>query len=365
MQKEKKMIIRKAVIVISVLGLLLLAVFLFIEGRSAPTQALKVEEKLYAEKIIAVGQLGLEQETTLVAEVNGKIQSIFLEEGESIREGALLLEIENQVTSEYGSATSEYSRMNSLLSAAQADYNNAQTLFEEGAISQSELISKKNSYESVLSQRKAAQLKVEIAADNASKYKVKSPWEAVLLKSYVAVGDYVTIGEPLADIGSVGGYQILAELDEKYFPVVKKGMSVLISVGEGTLGETRAEISSITPQIDPNTGTFQIRIQIPEEFPYQASNLTVNLEILLLEKDRAIVIPEKYLLAEKGTSKSEGFVLLYVNGTAKKQSISIDSGFGSNFLVSAGLKDGDLLLSPEGGLKDGDRVKRYEEGESN
>ncbi|NCB44198.1 MAG: efflux RND transporter periplasmic adaptor subunit, partial [Clostridia bacterium] len=269
------------------------------------------------------------------------------------------------VTLEYESANSEYSRLSSLASAARTDYNSAQILYQEGALSRSEFTNKKTAYETVLSQLKAAQLQLQIAEDNRDKYQIRVPWDSLLLKTYVEPGDYVRIGDALAEVGSVGGYRILAELDEKYYPIMEQGLPVLISVGEEHMGETRGEINTFTPQINPNTGTFEINIHVPDAFPYQASNLTVNLEILLLEEENALVIPQGYLLPEgKTTGNGEGFVLRYENGTAHKTAVEIDSGFGSNILITRGLQNGDLLLSPVTGLSDGDPVKRYKEGES-
>jgi membrane fusion protein (multidrug efflux system) len=370
MWKEKwKTFSKKKTVMVAALFFLILMAFIFAAfflTRPAPVEAYRVTEKPYAEKIIAVGQLGLEQETTLVAEVNGTVKNVSIKEGDILSSGLLLIEIENQVTLESESAQSEYNRLSLLTSSTRLDYDNAQILYREGALSRTELNNKKMAYETALSQMKAAQLQLQIAQDNMGKYQIRIPWDSVLLKAYVEPGDYVRIGDSLAEIGSVGNYRILAELDEKYYPIVEKGMPVTISVGEGHMGETRGEISSITPQINPNTGTFEIKIQVPSGFPYLASNLTVNLEILLVEKENALVIPQNFLLSEgKTAGKGQGFVLRYEEGLARKIPVEIDSGFGSNVLITKGLQNGNLLLSPATGLIDGDRVHRYQEGESN
>jgi len=352
----------KRVLLVAIPAVLIVAALFFVGNGAGPVEVLAVEVKPYAEKIIAVGQLGPAQETTLIAEVSGTVKSLTAEEGGTVSAGELLLEIENPVTTEYSTASTEYSRLGSLVSTSRTDYNNAKTLFEEGAISQVELTARKNALDSAVSQQKAALLQVEIAAENANKYKLRVPWDSLLLKTYVAPGEYVKAGQSLVDIGSVDGYRITAEVDEKYFPVIKEGVAVLISVGDSNTGAIRSEVDSITPRINKETGTFEIKIKVPEDFPYIASNLTVSLEILLLEKDAAIVIPKKYFTAEESNA---GFVLLYREGKVKKEQVEIDAGFGSNVLVLNGLKEGDLLISPEADLVEGDSVKSYKEGEAN
>ena len=356
---------KRALLIIGLIIIITIAAIIFFVSRSEPTPVFSVTEEPYTEKIIAVGQLGLEQETTLVAEVNGTVDKFMANPGETITSGNLLIEIENQAGLEYASAKSEYDRLVSLQSISRIDYNNASTLYNEGAISKSDMLLKKTAYETSVSQLRSAKLQLELAQDNKGKYNITVPWDSILLKSYVSPGDYVRTGDSLAEIGSVGGYKILAELDEKYFPYVKNNMPVMISVGDGNQGETEGSIDNITPQIDKNTGTFEILISVPDGFPYQASNLTVNLKIVLLQKDKAIVIPQNYLIQEDDTQgTSETYVLINKNGKAIKTYVEIQPTLSAKILILKGLKPGDMLISPDSGIKDGDSVKKYKESDA-
>lgn len=362
-----KLIKNKRALIITTLILLILivAVAIFFITKEEGVSAFSVIEEPYTEKIIAVGQLGLEQETTLVSQVNGIVETVTLKPGEHVASESLLIEIENQASLEYSSARSEYNRLLSLQSISKIDYNNASTLYKEGAISKSDMLLKKTAYETIATQLKSAQLQLQVTKDNIDKYSIKAPWDSVLLKSYVSPGDYVRTGEALAEIGSIGGYKILAELDEKYFPYVKNEMPVSISVGDGRQGEAKGFIDNITPQIDKNTGTFEIRIEVPEGFPYQASNLTVNLEIILLEIDKAIVIPQNYIIQEASyNGKNNNFVLTYDEGKALKSPVEVQLTLSDKVLVLEGLKAGTILLLPESGIKNGDLVKKYKVGDA-
>lgn len=354
---------KKAFLAISVLAILLIIGTVFFVNKDAPIPVFRVTEKPYTEKIIAVGQLGLEQETTLVAQTNGTIEKFLAKPGDSVPLGALLIEIENQSKLEYVAAKSEYDRLISLQSIAKMDYNNASILYKEGAISKSDMLLKKTSYETTISQMRTAQLQLELASSNRDKYNIRVPWDSILLRSYVSSGDYVRIGDSLAEIGSVGGYKIVTELDEKYFPYITKGMAVLISVGDAKQGETKGSIDNITPQIDENTGTFEVLIAVPDGFPYKASNLTVNLEIILLKKDNAIVVPQSFLIKDNENG-SKAYVLVYIKGKAVKTYIEVQATQSAKAIILKGLKPGDILVSPNSGIQDGDLVKKYKEGDA-
>ena len=77
----------KRVLLVALPVVILLATFFFLGNGPDPVEVLAVEEKPYAEKIIAGGQLGPDQETTLIAEVNGTVKSLSAEEGDRVSAG--------------------------------------------------------------------------------------------------------------------------------------------------------------------------------------------------------------------------------------------------------------------------------------
>lgn len=362
-------------------------------------ESLTIKPQSYEEKIIAVGLLGLAQETSLTAEVSGVVKAVSAKPGDPISAGERLIEIDDQdqgfqlaekqasylnaeaqynqlIQVDYLKAKAELSKMETQKQQAETAYDNAKQLYAEGAISKTALDDQKFQYESVLAQWNAAKLNAQSlnqggaqrsaaesrvqaakavydqAADTASNFQIKAPWDSVLLKTYVEPQDYVQAGQILADIGAQGGYYVTTELDEKYFPYLKQGMTALISVGEDKAGEVKGTVDTITPKINENTGTFEVRIAMPAEFPYQASNLTVNIEILLQSVENGIAIPKEYLIQEDGT-----YVFLYKKGTIEKSPVEVVAGPGGRVLVEKGLSADDIIVKPVPGLKDGDAVK--------
>lgn len=353
---------KKFVSVLSLIVILAIIFVFFVTRGNTPVEAFIVSEGPFSEKIIAIGQLGLEQETTLIAEVSGNVEFVYANENQTVTGGSTLLEIEKQVTLDYESAQSEYNRAYSRKTYTAAAYENTVILYQEGAVSENEMKTKQLDYETALSQFYSAQLALQQVAENLSQYNISVPWDAVILKMYVHVGEYVQVGDPLVDIGSTGGYRIRAELDEKYFPYLTEGLPVTISIGDGYSGAATAKIDNITPKINQNTGTFEIDILLPDDYPYKASNLTVNLEIKVNEEENAIVVPQNYLIEKASPNKA--FVFVYQQGKAIKTQIDIQSGISSTVFVSDGLSAGDILLLPQEGLQDGDTISKYKEADA-
>jgi multidrug efflux pump subunit AcrA (membrane-fusion protein) len=381
------------------LVLVILTIILF-PSRADSAESITIEAKDYDEKIVAVGLLQFTNETSFKAEVSGAIKSITVEEGAFISAGSILIEFDDanqgfqleEMQASYIDAQAQYNqlvefdflvakeelrRLTALKEQAKKTYENAMNLYKEGAISQSAMQESKAYYDTVVAQWTSANLKVKSleqggplreaalsrvqgvkamydrTLETSSKYQIKVPWDSVLLKAYVQPEDYVQVGQLLAEIGEQGSYQVTTELDEKYFPYISKGLKASVFVGENRAEAIEGKINIITPKINENTGTFGVKIELPSEFPYQASDLTVNVEIKLKEQKDAITLSAQYLIEEE----DDVYVYLFKNGTIQKTRIEIERGSSSTVLVLEGLQAGDVIVKPSPELEDGDSVK--------
>lgn len=86
---------RKKTIPLIMIGLLVVFFLVFLNGNSGGYEYIKVGEQHYTEKIVAVGQLGMENQNEIVSQVNGKVDFIGAEEGGTISAGAIIISIKN------------------------------------------------------------------------------------------------------------------------------------------------------------------------------------------------------------------------------------------------------------------------------
>lgn len=389
---------RKKIVITSAVLLLLIASFLLFGENKGGADYIKATKGPYAEKIVAVGQMGMENQTSIISQVSGKVNLVGGSEGETVSKGSLLISLTNSdqesqkdqkesayldaqeqydalVQYDYVLAKQELSRAELSMTQAQKNYQDAQLLYEEGAISKNSLVDYELAYQSAQLQGSTAKMKLESLGPSGTKrnsslyklesakstyesalldegkYKIVADWDAVILGAYVNQGDTVKSGDLLLDVGQDETYTVLADLDEKYFRYVAKGMKADINLdGQSKSEKLEGEISVVSPKINKNTGTFQVEIKILSKIPYHASDLTVNIEIILKQTENAIVIPKQYLL------ENEASLYVYKNGKAKRIEVEIEKGPSSNVIVKSGVKEGDTVLLPAPGVSDGQPV---------
>jgi len=390
---------RKRIALILLIIAIIAALFLLSRDKNYDAETITVQMQNYEEKIVAVGQLQLARETSLISEVSGEIQSIIAEDGDVISADSIIISIngsdqnfqleqkkanygnvdaqyKNLVEFDYATAKEDLASLNSKKELAQKSYEAGISLYTEGALSQIDYLEYKSDYEAALAAWNTAKLKVQSLSEGGSlrnsaysqlqsaqssyesalsdqkKYQITVPWDSILLKTYVYENDYVQPGDILADIGEAGRYHVIAELDEKYFPYLSEGMKALISLGNsGKSDVAEGTVDVITPKINRDTGTFEVKIALPATFPYQASDLTVNVEIIIMEKANAIIIPDQYLIEQ------ESSVYLLKNGKAFRTSVKYEAGPSSNLMITDGLEEGDIIIMPGASIQDGKAVK--------
>ncbi len=224
---------------------------------------LELKERPYGEKVLAVGQMGLEGETTLIAKVAGTVLSLGGKDGEILPEGNLLLSIYDPdqafllaqkesgyldareqyngvIEYDYPAALQELDRLTRNLERARKDEQDARVLLAEGAISQNAYMDYQNALQTAETQWNSERLRIETLAPGGSKreslkyrmdnakalydstaikeedYNIRAEGETIILKSYVQLGDTVNPGDVLMDVAESGKKIVTAELDEQY-----------------------------------------------------------------------------------------------------------------------------------------------------
>lgn len=305
------------------------------------------------------------------AEVSGYIRNIYVKEGEEVKKGAILAEIEPRGVP---AQLAEIDRKLALVEArlhpnsdylqslrrdieiAKSNYLNEEKkwqrrvdLFKEGLISKEDLENAqisyktaketyeklKNQYEDTLkalqTEKKVLQEQRRILTSELSKYFVRAPESGVILKKYVEIGDFVNPFLNENKLFSLGSreMEVILEVDEEYAGLVKIGQRAFLSFDSYPDTLFEGEVYQIIREIDRSKRSFPVKVKL-KEAPLLPAQTTVEANILLEEK-RGLVIPLKAL-------REENFV--EVKGRGK---VKIEKGerFGEFVEVLSGLRKGE------------------------
>ncbi len=169
-----------------------------------------------------------------------------------------------------------------------------------------------------------------------------SPGNVVILEKYIEVGDSVMPGQPLVKVGDVSKLQVRVNLPSGMIKAVRKGMKLPVTLG--TSGATiQGEVERIYPSADPVSHTVTVKISIPSDAP-AAPGMYVTVSIPDSGKGgRALPVIPARAVVWRG-SQSAVFVLNKDNRTEMRM-VRVGKNRGGLVKVLSGLRPGERIIA--------------------
>jgi membrane fusion protein (multidrug efflux system) len=298
------------------------------------------------------GQVEGSKEVEVRARVSGILQKQFYREGDPVRQGAPLFEIDR---APYEVALSQAKGQLSQ-AAARADQTvreeaRLKPLVDERAVSRKEYddaISARQLAEASLQQAKAG---VEQAELNLSYTHVNAPVAGISGRATHSVGTLITTdtnGSLLTTINQLSPIWVrfsLAESDLAKIPGGRVGrgtpLDVQVLFADGTPYDGKGQLNFAATAIDSKLGTQQLRAEFanPREqlLPGQFVNVVVNAG----QRDNVFLVPQAAVVQ---TEKTNMVFVVDPQGNAQARPVQMGDWIGSDWTVVAGLKSGDRVI---------------------
>lgn len=300
------------------------------------TQALRAD--LY-DSYQSVGEVTIAQSRDFYAKIPGTITHITKKQGESIKTGEIILEING--------ASSRALHEKALAAFASADFTfkKDQKLFDKKLISEDLFRKTKLNYET-------AKHELEKARQEYNDMVITAPFDGVLGATTYHLGDNVTSGDYLLSITKGDDKEVMAHLPGKLIDKIKPDTKVELLFGKDE--SATGHIIATSPHISKASGNFIIKIAADIKSLKHGSYAKVK---FFLNQHSGLVVPESAVQKNEGGS----FVFTASEGRAKQVYITLGTRLGRNVEVLSGLTEGQSVIV-EGltNLSEGSPVKTME-----
>jgi HlyD family secretion protein len=195
---------------------------------------------------------------------------------------------------------------------------------------------------------------VAVAEARLARLVITSPLDALVLTRNAEPGSMAQPGRVLLTLAAQGGLRIDAGVDEKNLRLLTLGMAAR-AVADAYPGQSfDAQLSYIAPAVDPQRGTVEVRLAVPQAPAFLRPDMTVSVELVGGAKADALVLPSG---AVRDADRETPWVLLLKEGRAVRTPVTLGlRGIGSVEIV-AGLKQGDQVIPQTEKALPGDRVR--------
>ena len=243
--------------------------------------------------------------------LTGKIEHIFVEVGDRVKEGDMLVRMDQN----------QYLTSKIQLANLEVEMSRLEALLATGSVSQQTYDQTKVGYD---------QLKQNLSFLEKNTY-VTAPFEGVISAKTYEDGELYG-GQPIVVLTQVKKLKALIAVPETYYPLIKEGMKLTVKSDIYPEETFAATIEVVYPTIDAASHTFQCKVVIPNASEKLRPGMYVT-TTLGLGKENTIVVP--YQSVEKLIGSNERFVFINENGYAKRVSVKLGQRFDENIEIIA------------------------------
>ena len=308
----------------------------------------EIQETIFNTYIEAQANLKTRKNVLILPEFQGTLEKVFVSEGQKVKKGQLLAEINDSGLNE------QYEQMVIQAEFAKENFERTQRLWDNNIGSEMQYLKSKTDYE-------ASKKMVDQMKDRLSKTKIYAPFNGEIDEIISNVGSNLIPG--VSQILRLVNLDIIyAEsfVSEKYISFIGEGTEAIVQIPLLNM-EYRSSVNQTGNFINPNNRTFRIEVPVENFDNRIKQNLDAKIKINIYKKDDAIVIPLR-IVREDALGKNFVYVMSEDNKEGvyltSKQFITLGNKSEDKVEVTEGLALGDIVvLEGAYSVEDSQRVK--------
>jgi len=265
------------------------------------------------------GTVKADKSADLFAMGSGRVRRILVKEGDRVRSGQLLVDLDNDA-------------MDKQIAAAGSGAALARDVFEKQSRLWEQKIGSEIQFLQAKSQKEQAEAGVSALREQLRMTQVTAPFDGTVDQIMVSIGDMTGV-TPVVRVVDPSGAQLEADVPESYLTRVKVGDPVRVEFP--SLNDTLiATLSNVSTFIDPANRTFRITVRLPQSNGLLHPNLLSVIHIRDQVQENALVVPSR-TIQEDVNGNNYVFVLDDLAGktTTRKVMVKRLADYRSNTMI--------------------------------
>ncbi len=249
-----------------------------------------------------------------------RISKITVDVGDKVTQGQTLVTLDPTL----------YNQQMITVKTLQSDYERLKTVYEAGGISLQTLDQAEMSYK----------VQAEIAQDIKKNIEILSPISGVVTQRNSEEGNLFS-NQPILHISQIDKLKVLVEISEQFFPYVKVGMAVDITLDIYPDRVFEGRVSLIHPALNASSRTFTVEVTLPNTENLLRPGMHARSKFNMGTKG-GIMVPD--VAVQKQFGSAENYLFVVKDGKAQRRSVTIGRQVGSEIDILSGVEVGEEVI---------------------
>ncbi len=299
--------------------------------------------------VTASGELAAARSVNVSPKRGGVLEALYVDEGDRVRQGQPIarmdsgdlrqreLELEAQVRQ----ADAEYGR-------ARSDYDRRRKLYEEGAISQDDIVSFRTRFLTAKAVLEAARKRYNQRAVERDELTIRAPFDGVITQRFADPGAFVTpttsasanAGASSSSVVELAqGLEVVAKVPESDIGRISSGQPASVRVDAFPDRRFAARVRQIAPRAvkNNNVTSFEVKLKLSGPHNELRIGMTADIDFKTGSLAPQTLVPTVAVVTEQGRP---GVLLVGRNNQPTFQPVTLGASSGRNTQILTGLKEG-------------------------
>lgn len=309
-----------------------------------PVRVAKVENALIDNNLNLTGTFEARKELNIIAEGQGRLTSLTIEEGQMIRKGQTVAKIDDT------NIQAQLATANATVQKAEKDVERYERLVKAGAISQQQFEEVKLNAQNLATNVTGIQQQLKYTY-------VKSPMTGIVKEVKVEEGSFATPGAMIASVIDVSRLKLVVKVPEMDIVKIRKGQKVEVQAEVYPDKVFTGKISLISVQADAGR-KYDVEIELPNSkaFPLKAGMYgSVKINPSQGKEEYALFVPRKSIIS---SVKDAQVYVVNTENLVYLKSVEVGANKEDKILIQKGLTAGEIVVTTgQINLEEGRKVK--------
>ncbi len=278
------------------------------------------------------------RQSTLSAEVSGRVESINFDVGDQVKQGEVIVRIrDNEHRARLKKASAALDEAQARYDDARSEFKRVQGLYKDKVVSKAAFDKANANLESTQARVEAAHASVSEAQEQLDNTVIHAPYSGIVSARHIELGESTNIGQPIMSGYAMGEFRAIANAPQSIINAVRDHQKarVILLENQQTIDARKL---TIFPYADPQNHSFPVRVDLAETDQTVFPGMLVKVSFVIGQVQR-LMAPRSALVQR---SEVSGIYVVKDNQVSMRQ---VRTGIGTDHQIEivAGLDAGEAI----------------------
>jgi RND family efflux transporter MFP subunit len=307
-----------------------------------PVRTVIVEPREGGDTVSLTGEIQPRYQADIGFRVNGKILARPVDIGTQVKTGDLLARLDpQQYRQDFEVAKAEVAKADAEVARSEAQEYRQRELLKNGNTTRVQYDQALKTFKTAQAEADAARAKQVQASENLDYTDLKADNDGVISEIGADPGQVVSAGQMVVKLAQPGEREAVFNVAEAAFKNPPRNPTVEVELVSNPVVKSAGKVRYVSPQADPTTRTFTVRVSLPDAPPQMRLGASVIGNVTLNE-GKVVAIPGSALFQKDG---KPAVWLVTKEGTVQLSPITVERYQGDSVVVGNGLAQGDVVVT--------------------